>query len=499
MTTVNIPDSVTEIGRYAFRSCPSLTTIDLPDSITTIPRYAFQNCYALESINIPESVTVIDEGAFYGCTNLSDITLPSGLTTINPHTFQDCTALTNINFPASVQAIEGEAFRGCTGLTNVVIPDTITRVASGVFRDCTSMVSITVPFIGENADASGRLSMAHIFYEMPASVKFITVTGGTSVPDSAFKNLSSIVTVSLPDTVTSIGNEAFYGCTNLASIKTPAKLKTIGAKAFTNCYSLISIIIPQTTTGIGDKAFENCYKLVEVYNLSATMTMIQGDDSQGFIAKYAEAIHTSAHEASILFNVEDYVFINIPESTMPSLLAYMGAETELTLPTLATEEIPYYNIADYAFYYNSSIKKVTFSSEIVKVGKYAFNHCTSLEEVDMSSACVATIDTYGFYDCDSLTTVTFSDNLTTISDEAFYSCKMLKEVYFPGTLNHIGKKAFGDTDLTEAAFASVTGWWHTSDPEATSGTEIDPTQLTNSMSASSLLDSSFCYYYWNRT
>ena len=102
LTSVTIPDSVTSIGNNAIRYCKSLTAFygkfaskdnrcliingtlnsfapagitsyTIPDSVTTIGIYAFRSCKSLTSVTIPDSVTAIGDEAFCNCTSLKTV------------------------------------------------------------------------------------------------------------------------------------------------------------------------------------------------------------------------------------------------------------------------------------------------------------------------------------------------------------------------------------------------------------------------------------------
>lgn len=70
LTSINIPNSVTNIGDWAFERCESLTNINIPNSVTNIGNHAFWGCKSLTSINIPNSVTYIGNSAFGECSSL---------------------------------------------------------------------------------------------------------------------------------------------------------------------------------------------------------------------------------------------------------------------------------------------------------------------------------------------------------------------------------------------------------------------------------------------
>jgi hypothetical protein len=139
---------VTSIGGSIYSSNNSfsidyLTSIVIPDTVTNIGPYAFALCFDLRSVTIPDSVTNIGVNAFESCWSLVSVNIPHGVTIINDGTFDDCRALTSVNIPNSVTAIGSDAFYGCA-LTAVNIPDSVTTIALGAFDKC-NMTSVTIP------------------------------------------------------------------------------------------------------------------------------------------------------------------------------------------------------------------------------------------------------------------------------------------------------------------------------------------------------------------
>ena len=188
LTSITIPNSVTNIEYAAFSRCKGLNSIDIPNSVTSIEKYAFFECTGLTYVTIPNSITSIEERTFYGCTGLSSVTIPNSVTSLGQDAFIDCTGLTSVTIPNSVTSIGRGAFDGCSGLTSIEIPNSVTSIGIGVFADCTGLTSVTIP------------------------------NSVTSLGWNAFYSCSSLKSVTIGSGVESIEYGAFYGCSGLTSV-----------------------------------------------------------------------------------------------------------------------------------------------------------------------------------------------------------------------------------------------------------------------------------------
>lgn len=64
---------VREIGNYAFQDCEKITSVIIPEGVTQISKAAFLNCSKLKSVTIPVSVGSIGNAVFFNCDSLHEV------------------------------------------------------------------------------------------------------------------------------------------------------------------------------------------------------------------------------------------------------------------------------------------------------------------------------------------------------------------------------------------------------------------------------------------
>ena len=89
-------------------------------------------------------------------------------------------------------------------------------------------------------------------------------------------------------------------------------------------------------------------------------------------------------------------------------------------------------IEENAFICRDSLVHVKTHNGLRKIGKYAFQRCTSLRWIDLKS--VVEIDRGAFGRCESLETLEFGDRLETIRFRAFCGCTSLAHLKLPSVI-----------------------------------------------------------------
>lgn len=318
------------------------------------------------------------------------------------------------------------------------------------------------------------------------------------IASDAFRGNETIVSVSLPDSVTQFGSFCFGYCPNLQMLKfgryfgeqytavhngspnldfltvdpdnrithsdgnciilTAAKKVIMGCRnsvipddgsatsldsySFASCYGLTSITIPSPVSVIGEYAFNNCRDLEK----------IEIDDSVTTIGQYAlqscaalKEVRLPAHlttlDVSLFYNCASLESIRIPGE-----VTHVGAGCFEDCPSLKNVIIPdsVTEISNYAFKNCSSLEQISLPKGLQTLGS-AFSGCTSLKEFSYPSE-IDRLFSGTFKGCASLKKVTLPNNVETIPRTFLSDCTSLEEAIIPEGVTKLESYVFEGSD-----------------------------------------------------
>ena len=407
------------IGGGAFYNCTSLTDIKLLNvketgwvtsydnvSCRSIKVGSFMNCNNLTSVDLG-SIKKLGDRAFYGCTSLKKITLPSTITNLGWECFDGATIVTSMaTVPPVIDKSEKETSSIPMGefvlvnvpeasldsyksanywkdmakrifpigtkfdydVTTEAQPSTSDLLDKVGLKNANSIVSLKVKGSINSYDIMvirNKMDNLHYLDLSDANVvenSYEYYTGCSTKNDTigrnAFRELSKLVTISLPNSVKAIESGALYNCTNLKSVILPEKLQSIeyggwDNGAFAKCSSLTDVKF-KACENIGSYAFYSCNALNHITLPSDLKTIDQ----------YAFARCSSLHSVDfppLLESIGSYAFQSC-------------ALDSISLPGLT-------RIDEYAFQYCGNLKEVKVPSTLESVGDKAFEGCSNLNDV----------------------------------------------------------------------------------------------------------------------
>ena len=482
---------VTEILDRAFYDCKNLTSVVIPNSVTNIGTGAFGYCKGLTSVTIPDSVTEIGDFVFANCTSLTSVVIPNSVTNIGDGAFECCQGLTSVVIPDSVTEIENCAFMVCTNLTSLMIPNSVTKIGSYAFDYCTGLKSVAI---------GGGERMIKALFPHSSITQVVINAGATKIGDRKFAGCTNLVSVVIPDSVTEIEYLAFENCTSLKSVTIPDSVTSIDSRTFENCTSLESVEIPNSVKYISSSAFENCMSLKSV-TIPDSVTRI-GVGAFSGCSRLEKFVVSEENEAycvvdGVLYSKDKTVLVAYPggkngKYVIPNSVTSIWYDAFSGCTGLTSVEIPksVVDIEEGAFSGCSRLQKFVVSEEneaycavdgvlyskdktvlvaypggkngkyvildnVKKIVAYVFEGCENLESVTIPDS-VTNIGEAAFYECKSLTSVEIPSGVTSIEYRTFAGCESLESVVISSNVTYIGYDVFNDcTNLELVVFMGL--------------------------------------------
>ena len=284
LTSITIPNSVTNIGQNAFWWCSGLTSVTIPESVTTIGYSAFNGCTGLTSVTIQKGVTNIDSSVFYGCTSLTSVTIPNSVTSIGNWAFLDCRLTSIKTYAETPPSLGGDVFYGTNSLCQLLVPfgsKDAYEAADGwkVFQEIREFHPVGTVFT-EVSPQGIRMqfrvvddeAMTVETYAYQDSEEYVTAIDQATEGDLIIP--AEIESNGLAYRVVGIGSNSFRECMGITSASLPAGIQYIGEGAFRLATSLKAVNIPEGVEEIGAHTFNGCPLTTVV--LPSTLKRITG-------------------------------------------------------------------------------------------------------------------------------------------------------------------------------------------------------------------------------
>lgn len=417
---VILPNGLKTIGKAAFYQCNRLKKISFPEKLERIKQNAFRSCIALESADFPKEMLYIESSAFEN-SGLKHVILPeklihhnkngenifaeTALETVNiprhfsleTGMFADCHQLKSVKLSCG-KSVPTNCFAGCENLEDISL-DSIRWFGDGSFKRCKSLKTkeltlYSYQHVRSNVFVECSFEKIHIenvdglgtgVFKKCSLLKEVTINApkiDSSVNMGTFEGCTNLETVKFTDeadaNIASISEYAFASCIKLTTIKLPKKLKLIAAFAFQNT-GLSNITFPEGLESIGENAFSNTY--FEEVNLPDSVELLD----QG---AFSDCVRLKkVHLSKSLTSIQTGCFMECSR-----LCEITGIENIKTINFNAflrchsLREFDFSNISfirQCAFGY-TGLEKIECSSNLIELGKQAFDGCINLKKTDLS-------------------------------------------------------------------------------------------------------------------
>ena len=240
---VKVRKGVEVIASKAFDST-RVTHVKLPDTVKILKPSALLRAHYLESINLPDSIIKIDRYAFQFCggsgKGLKEIVLPKHLHNLGENAFYGCEKLVKLvirgDFRWEHSWLENNPFYYTKKLSVIKNSNPNFKVEDGMLMS-----------------ADGKI----LFRCVNDNKRIVINDGVETIAQGAFCGRDRMEQIILPNSLRIICKDAFSGCHNIDNVEIPKGVLSIGVESFSFCWNLKTLILPSSLREIGYCAFEH--------------------------------------------------------------------------------------------------------------------------------------------------------------------------------------------------------------------------------------------------
>lgn len=454
-------DGIVYAGSVALdvRSVSEDGVLALRDDCTQIAPFVFAMQKGITSVTIPDSVEEIGAFAFFGCTNMTtfEISEDSVLETLGYAAFgyfEECPEQDNYGAPLTEIYLPGDVLMEDLG-DNHRYADPLV----GLFANCKTLERVT---IGERTQGDGMLCY-RMFYGC-TGLKSVTLPEDIGyIAYEAFGDCTGLSGFDLPDHVTELTDHAFYGCTSLSrfDIGDESRLSRLAATSFGYDSYLMEIesldrTDPDNSGGYRLKASEDGAPIEEIRIPEAVLkNKVPGGLFAGNTSLKKVEILPDGVEDPKQYSVMGYEMFadctSLEEVKLNGAVDQIGALCFFRDTALASIDLTGVRILDTWSFTHTGLTSLTLPASLERFGVsdysvQTFSYCESLKTIDSEEGCKATKFIAGIFDhCSSLTSVNIPDSVEDIGFRSFNGCTSLKtvEATKDSKLTRIQNEAFG--------------------------------------------------------
>lgn len=268
ITSVVLPDSVTEIGDSAFHSCAALTSVHLPAQTGQLPQGLFAKCGALQQVTVGESSSLYADvdGMLFSADKTELLFCPAG----KKGAYSIPKSVKSVLNGAAPAASGESAFSGCAKLKSVTVPSEVTQLPVLPFEGCKALTAIEVdednPAYHSADGVLFNRNMTRLIQCPPAKEGAYTVPEAVKeIAADAFSKCSKLTEIYLPDTLEEIGSSAFLGCRKIETITIPNGVRCLKRSVFSTCQKLTDVFLSAQLVEIDSFAFYGCSKDLTIH------------------------------------------------------------------------------------------------------------------------------------------------------------------------------------------------------------------------------------------